>query len=165
MTHSITSGQTPIGQKLAESNYIGNRTKAISSSTSRRLPVESTSLTVAIVTDHRRTAISEDLKAGDRRVLEASGATVVEYARARLIRTARGQKGRAGDGARAASHAADTARWRSEIAWNLRNPHREHSATRFHSAETVMKRRRFRVERPVHPVKFVEPVADSPLAG
>ena len=44
------------------------------------LTVDGTGLTVAIVAGQWHTAISEGLKAGARRVLEASGATVVEYA-------------------------------------------------------------------------------------
>lgn len=44
------------------------------------LNVDGTGLTVAIVAGQWHTAISEGLKAGARRVLEASGATVVEYA-------------------------------------------------------------------------------------
>ncbi|MCA1942430.1 MAG: 6,7-dimethyl-8-ribityllumazine synthase [Yonghaparkia sp.] len=44
------------------------------------LNVDGSGLTVAIVAGQWHTAISEGLKAGARRVLEASGATVVEYA-------------------------------------------------------------------------------------
>ncbi len=44
------------------------------------LTTDGTGLTVAIVTGQWHTAISEGLKAGARRVLEAAGATVVEYA-------------------------------------------------------------------------------------
>ncbi|WAB81938.1 6,7-dimethyl-8-ribityllumazine synthase [Microcella daejeonensis] len=44
------------------------------------LVVDGTGLTIAIVAGQWHTAISEGLLAGARRVLEASGATVVEYA-------------------------------------------------------------------------------------
>ena len=44
------------------------------------LSVDGTGLTVAIVAGQWHTVISEGLKAGARRVLEASGATIVEYA-------------------------------------------------------------------------------------
>lgn len=44
------------------------------------LTTDGTGLTVAIVAGQWHTAISEGLKAGARRVLEAAGATVVEYA-------------------------------------------------------------------------------------
>ena len=44
------------------------------------LNVDGSGLTVAIVAGQWHTAISEGLKAGARRVLEASGATIVEYA-------------------------------------------------------------------------------------
>ncbi|MFM2353806.1 MAG: riboflavin synthase beta-chain [Actinomycetota bacterium] len=43
------------------------------------LSVDGTGLTVAIVAGQWHTVISEGLKAGARRVLEASGATIVEY--------------------------------------------------------------------------------------
>lgn len=43
------------------------------------LAVDGTGLTIAIVAGQWHTVISEGLKAGARRVLEASGATVVEY--------------------------------------------------------------------------------------
>ena len=46
---------------------------------SPELSVDGTGLTVAIVTGQWHTVISEGLKAGARRVLEASGATIVEY--------------------------------------------------------------------------------------
>jgi len=46
---------------------------------SPELTVDGTGLTVAIVAGQWHTVISEGLKAGARRVLEASGATVVEY--------------------------------------------------------------------------------------
>jgi 6,7-dimethyl-8-ribityllumazine synthase len=44
------------------------------------LSIDGTGLTVAIVAGQWHTVISEGLKAGARRVLEASGATIVEYA-------------------------------------------------------------------------------------
>lgn len=44
------------------------------------LSVDGTGLTVAIVAGQWHTVISEGLKAGARRVLETSGATIVEYA-------------------------------------------------------------------------------------
>lgn len=44
------------------------------------LNIDGTGLTVAIVAGQWHTEISEGLKAGARRVLEAAGATVVEYA-------------------------------------------------------------------------------------
>ena len=44
------------------------------------LSVDGTGLTVAIVAGQWHTVISDGLKAGARRVLEASGATIVEYA-------------------------------------------------------------------------------------
>jgi 6,7-dimethyl-8-ribityllumazine synthase len=44
------------------------------------LHIEGTGLTVAIVAGQWHTEISEGLKAGARRVLEATGATIVEYA-------------------------------------------------------------------------------------
>lgn len=44
------------------------------------LDIDGTGLTVAIVAGQWHTEISEGLKAGARRVLEAAGATVVEYA-------------------------------------------------------------------------------------
>lgn len=44
------------------------------------LSVDSTGLTVAVVAGQWHTVISEGLKAGARRVLEASGVTIVEYA-------------------------------------------------------------------------------------
>ena len=47
---------------------------------SPELVVDGTGLTVAIVAGQWHTVISEGLKAGARRVLEASGATIVEYA-------------------------------------------------------------------------------------
>lgn len=47
---------------------------------SPQLTVDGTGLTVAIVAGQWHTVISEGLKAGARRVLEESGATVVEYA-------------------------------------------------------------------------------------
>ncbi len=47
---------------------------------SPQLTVDGTGLTVAIVAGQWHTVISEGLKAGARRVLEASGATIVEYA-------------------------------------------------------------------------------------
>lgn len=47
---------------------------------SPQLSVDGTGLTVAIVAGQWHTVISEGLKAGARRVLEASGATIVEYA-------------------------------------------------------------------------------------
>ena len=47
---------------------------------SPELTIDGTGLTVAIVAGQWHTEISEGLKAGARRVLEASGATVVEYA-------------------------------------------------------------------------------------
>ncbi len=43
------------------------------------LAVDGTGLTIAIVAGQWHTVISEGLKAGARRVLEASGATIVEY--------------------------------------------------------------------------------------
>ena len=46
---------------------------------SPELTVDGTGLTVAIVAGQWHTVISEGLKAGARRVLEESGATVVEY--------------------------------------------------------------------------------------
>lgn len=47
---------------------------------SPQLSVDGTGLTVAIVAGQWHSVISEGLKAGARRVLEASGATIVEYA-------------------------------------------------------------------------------------
>ncbi len=47
---------------------------------SPELTIDGTGLTVAIVAGQWHTEISEGLKAGARRVLEASGATIVEYA-------------------------------------------------------------------------------------
>ena len=47
---------------------------------SPELIVDGTGMTVAIVAGQWHTVISEGLKAGARRVLEASGATIVEYA-------------------------------------------------------------------------------------
>ncbi len=44
------------------------------------LSVDGTGLTIAIVAGQWHTVISEGLQAGARRVLEASGATIVEYA-------------------------------------------------------------------------------------
>jgi len=47
---------------------------------SPELSIDGTGLTIAIVAGQWHTVISEGLKAGARRVLEASGATIVEYA-------------------------------------------------------------------------------------